>query len=173
MNKKIIVLLLLAALVIFGCSRMEGGLTQLNSNDSFPYRLRSATPGLPYDDSVNDERFFLSEETIWRGTGFMPEGAAGIEGHAPPAFRDMSNLYGFLSSSDETDIIATNPNADERKLVKMATVQLKLDNFDTIDEFISNLLERHNAYSALTQINEQSRFYSLRVPSKLFDVFLT
>ncbi|MCL2808969.1 MAG: DUF4349 domain-containing protein [Treponema sp.] len=152
MNKKIIVLLIFTALVIFGCTRMEYGLTQSESG-----RLFSARSGLLYDDSVLISRN-TSADTLW-------EGSAGIEGHEPPRFRDMSN--------DGSDITAANPNADERKLVKMANVQIKLENFDTTDEFISNLLERHNAYSALTQINEHSRFYSLRVPSKLFDVFLT
>jgi flagellar M-ring protein FliF len=77
----------------------------IDTRESFPFELRPRTPGLPYDDSVLMESVLVSEsvsETVWRGTGFNPEGPAGVEGHVPPAFRDMSNLYGEMSQTTRT-----------------------------------------------------------------------
>jgi flagellar M-ring protein FliF len=40
--------------------------------------------------------------TRWEGTGFNPEGPPGVEGQTPPAFRDMSNLYGRMTQETNT-----------------------------------------------------------------------
>jgi len=74
----------------------------IDTRESFPFELKPRTPGLPYDDSVLLESIVVSEsvsETTWKGTGYNPEGPAGVEGQTPPAFRDMSNLYGEMSQT--------------------------------------------------------------------------
>ncbi|MDR2304456.1 MAG: flagellar M-ring protein FliF [Treponema sp.] len=66
----------------------------------FPITIKPRTPGLPYDDSrvVNSvTRSTNTSTTKWEGTGFNPEGPAGVEGQTPPAFKDMQNLYGKMS----------------------------------------------------------------------------
>jgi flagellar M-ring protein FliF len=70
-----------------------------------PFVLNPRTPGLPYDDSVKKDSVLLSEtisETKWEGTGYNPEGPAGVEGQTPPAFKDMSNLYGKMIQTTRT-----------------------------------------------------------------------
>jgi Ca-activated chloride channel family protein len=79
-------------------------------------RIKPRTPGLAYDDSVtlgSITRSRFSSTTSWHGTGFNPEGPAGLEGQVPPAFKDMSNLYGRMTQEDfntsEFDHIVDNP----------------------------------------------------------------
>ncbi|MCL2759795.1 MAG: flagellar M-ring protein FliF [Treponema sp.] len=77
----------------------------IDTKESFPVTIKPQTPGLPYDDSILRESILVSEtisETLWEGTGFNPEGPAGVEGQVPPAFRDMSNLYGRMTQSTRT-----------------------------------------------------------------------
>jgi flagellar M-ring protein FliF len=84
---------------------MDMSKRSVDTRESFPFTLRTRTPGLPYDDSILLESVLLSEsvsETIWEGTGFNPEGPPGVEGHVAPAFRDMSNLYGRMTQSTRT-----------------------------------------------------------------------
>ncbi|MDR0324119.1 MAG: flagellar M-ring protein FliF, partial [Treponema sp.] len=77
----------------------------VDTTEHFPITMKPQTPGLPYDDSVLLESIMRSEtvsDTSWRGTGFNPEGPAGVEGQTPPAFRDMSNLYGEMTQTTRT-----------------------------------------------------------------------
>jgi flagellar M-ring protein FliF len=81
--------------------------------------LKERTPGLPYDDSIFVKSLTLSEETTkttWKGTGFNPEGPVGVEGQMPPAYRDMSNLYGEVSQESRThnEIFNTENIKEER-----------------------------------------------------------
>lgn len=84
---------------------MDMSKTVIDTRESFPVTIKPQTPGLAYDDSILRDSILVSEsvsETIWRGTGFNPEGPAGVEGQTPPAFRDMSNLYGEMTQSTRT-----------------------------------------------------------------------
>ncbi|MCL2067454.1 MAG: flagellar M-ring protein FliF [Treponema sp.] len=77
----------------------------VDTSEFFPITMKPRTPDLPYDDSVLLESILVSEsvsETTWKGTGFNPEGPAGVEGQVPPAFRDMSNLYGEMLQTTRT-----------------------------------------------------------------------
>jgi flagellar M-ring protein FliF len=70
-----------------------------------PIILKERTPGLSYDDSERVSSLTLSETTSttsWKGTGFNPEGPPGVEGQTPPAYRDMSNLYGEVTQATRT-----------------------------------------------------------------------
>jgi Ca-activated chloride channel family protein len=79
-------------------------------------RIKPRTPGLAYDDSELSSFITRSKSTsttTWHGTGFNPEGPAGLEGQVPPAFKDMSNLYGKMTqenfNTSEFDHITDNP----------------------------------------------------------------
>ena len=77
----------------------------ISTQEHFPFTVRTRTPGLPYDDSIIRESVTISSthsETRWRGTGYNPEGPPGVEGQMPPAFRDMSNLYGEMTQETRT-----------------------------------------------------------------------
>lgn len=74
----------------------------VQTRDYLPTIIRSDNPDTPYDDSEIVESVTLSSETSttrWQGTGFNPEGPEGVEGQTPPAYRDMSNLYGVSEQS--------------------------------------------------------------------------
>jgi flagellar basal-body M-ring protein/flagellar hook-basal body protein (fliF) len=73
--------------------------------DILPTMIKEPTPGLPYDDSQRIIEIPAGESkatTKWKGTGYNPEGPAGVEGQTPPAFKDMSNLYGEMEQKTET-----------------------------------------------------------------------
>lgn len=56
----------------------------------------------PYDDSEVVTHLELSSETIekkFTGTGYNPEGPAGVEGQNPPVYSDMSNVIGEQTES--------------------------------------------------------------------------
>ncbi|MDR3145991.1 MAG: flagellar M-ring protein FliF [Treponema sp.] len=78
----------------------------IDTEEFFPITLKERTPGLPYDDSQfvqSVTRSRSTSSTAWKGTGFNPEGPAGVEGQTTPAFRDMSNLYGEVSQETLTN----------------------------------------------------------------------
>jgi len=139
----IFVLLLFATfLLTFGCSRSIEG--GLASGNS-KYAQVSRTMGLAYDMEMPEE--------------------------ASMTFGDASNIYEKLRE-EEAASEAANLNEVERKLVKSADVRIRVENLETADASISSLMEKYEAYAASTNITENSYYYSLRVPSKVYDLFL-
>ena len=64
--------------------------------------IKPDNPDTPYDDSEVVQSITLSSETSttrWQGSGYNPEGPAGVEGQTAPAYKDMSNLYGLSEQS--------------------------------------------------------------------------
>jgi flagellar M-ring protein FliF len=79
---------------------MDMSKKEVQSSQYKPIMIKDRTPGLAYDDSERVASLTVSEstsKTAWEGTGFNPEGPAGVEGQTPPAYKDMSNLYGKVS----------------------------------------------------------------------------
>ncbi|MDR0643028.1 MAG: flagellar M-ring protein FliF [Treponema sp.] len=84
-----------------------------------PITKKPRTPGSPYDDSELVDSFTISEnisDTTWEGTGFNPEGPAGVEGQTPPAFKDMSNLFGKMTQQTRThnEVVNSEKSQEER-----------------------------------------------------------
>ncbi|MBN2811180.1 MAG: flagellar M-ring protein FliF [Spirochaetales bacterium] len=74
----------------------------VQQKDYLPTTIRPDNPETPYDDSEIVQSITLSSETSttrWQGSGFNPEGPAGVEGQTAPAYKDMSNLYGLSEQS--------------------------------------------------------------------------
>jgi len=85
----------------------------VTTKEFFPITKKPRTPGSPYDDSVlldSVTRSKATSSTSWEGTGFNPEGPTGVEGQTPPAYKDMSNLYGKTTQQTLT----TNEEVNER-----------------------------------------------------------
>ncbi|MDR2964970.1 MAG: flagellar M-ring protein FliF [Treponema sp.] len=105
----------------------------IDTKESFPVTIKERTPDLAYDDSVIVESLVLSSSTsstTWEGTGYNPEGPSGAEGQMPPAFRDMSNLYGRMTS--ETEVVNREINQkliqEERSpSIDRVTVSVNID----------------------------------------------
>jgi len=79
---------------------MDMSKESIDKDEITPIMVKEQTPGLPYDDServMTLPRSTSTSETKWEGTGYNPEGPAGVEGQTPPAFKDMSNLYGRMT----------------------------------------------------------------------------
>lgn len=73
-----------------------------------PIQIRPDNPDTPYDDSEYRDTLPISQQTVtkeWQGTGFNPEGPAGVEGQTPPVYSDVSNVIG---KSTETGVSQNN-----------------------------------------------------------------
>jgi len=98
-----------------------------------PIIIKARTPGLPYDDSERKESLIISEaksDTQWKGTGFNPEGPSGVEGQTPPAFQDMSNLYGEMNQNTKTTNYITNKTESQEERspqIDRVTVSVNID----------------------------------------------
>ena len=99
----------------------------------FPITRRPRTPGLPFDDSELLDyviRSRAASTTFWRGTGFFPEGPAGVEGHVPPVYRDMSNLYGQVSQEtlqENRELNVQRRNVERSPQLDRLTVSVNID----------------------------------------------
>ncbi|GMO15111.1 MAG: flagellar basal-body MS-ring/collar protein FliF [Termitinemataceae bacterium] len=105
----------------------------VESSQYKPVMLKERTPGLAYDDSERKESLTISETTSttsWEGTGFNPEGPPGTEGQTPPAFKDMSNLYGKVKQETRThnEVFNEEKIQEERSpTINRVTVSVNID----------------------------------------------
>jgi len=112
---------------------MDMSKKSVSTVEHFPYEMRPRTPGLAYDDSDYRESVLRSEsisETKWEGTGYTPEGPAGVEGHVPPAFRDMGNLFGRMTQTTRTRNEEINKRQTEEESspqIDRVTVSVNID----------------------------------------------
>jgi flagellar M-ring protein FliF len=112
---------------------MDMSKKEITTDKVLPYVQRPRTPGLSYDDSVVKDSVLLSETrstTSWEGTGFNPEGPAGVEGQTPPAFKDMSNLVGKVTQETVThnEQLSTEVTKEERTpQIDRVTVSVNID----------------------------------------------
>jgi flagellar M-ring protein FliF len=98
-----------------------------------PIEQKPRTPGLAYDDSERTDSYTISEttsDTTWEGTGYNPEGPAGVEDQTPPAFKDMSNLYGRMTQQTKThnEVVNSEKSQEERSpQIDRITVSVNID----------------------------------------------
>ncbi|AEF84552.1 flagellar M-ring protein FliF [Treponema primitia ZAS-2] len=105
----------------------------VSTEEYFPITIKPRTPGLSYDDSESAKsitRSFSNSSTAWEGTGFNPEGPAGVEGQTAPAFRDMSNLYGKVNQETRTqneEINSRHIQEEKSPSIDRVTVSVNID----------------------------------------------
>ena len=83
-----------------------------------PIIITEQDPDKPYDTTEKRDYLPLSSQTItreWTGTGYNPEGPAGVEGQNPPVYSDMSNIIG---KSTETGVTQNNVMNTEQRHVE-------------------------------------------------------
>ena len=88
-----------------------------------PFQLKADNPDTPYDESEVRASVTRSSETAtttYQGTGFNPEGPAGVEGQTPPSYRDTSNLTGLSTQS----IVKTNEEIGSRKTSEVVSPEM-------------------------------------------------
>lgn len=105
----------------------------IQTEEFFPITIKPDNPDTPYDDSEVVKSITRSQSTSstkWEGTGFNPEGPAGVEGQTPPAFKDMSNLYGKV----EQQTLTQNEEINRRQIqeersptINRVTVSVNID----------------------------------------------
>jgi hypothetical protein len=109
--------------------------------------------------------------------------AAGAYPEAPmaePMFMGNSRDYGLERERNEKQAFEEDSGSPEtgditdmaRKLVKRAFIRVRVENLEAADAVIADLMTRYGAYAASTEIAENSRYYSLRVPAPEYDAFL-
>ena len=87
---------------------MDMSQRQSESTEYSPIVIKKDNPDTPYDDSEYRGVLPISQQTVtkeWQGTGYNPEGPAGVEGQTPPVYSDMSNVIG---KSTETGVTQNN-----------------------------------------------------------------
>jgi len=92
---------------------MDMSTKAIQQHDILPTTIKADNPETPYDDSQIVPSVTLSSETSttrWQGSGYNPEGPAGVEGQTAPAYKDMSNLYGL----SEQSIVKSNQVVGQR-----------------------------------------------------------
>lgn len=83
-----------------------------------PITIREDNPDTPYDDSEFRDTLPVSQQTVtreWQGTGFNPQGPAGVEGQNPPVYSDMSNVIGKQTETGVTQNNALNKDVIHRE----------------------------------------------------------
>jgi hypothetical protein len=60
----------------------------------------------------------------------------------------------------------------ERKLIKRANVSIRVENLAAADDAVTAMLKKYDAYAASSNVEENTRYYSLRVPANYYDIFL-
>jgi flagellar M-ring protein FliF len=112
---------------------MDMSKTTVNEKKVLPSIMKEQTPGLSYDDSIWLKSITIGEsvsETKWKGTGHNPEGPGGVEGQAPPALKDMQNLYGEMTQSTVThneEISQRNSQIEKSPKIDRVTVSVNID----------------------------------------------
>jgi hypothetical protein len=86
---------------------------------------------------------------------------------------EMADQYETIAEESTGDSMSADLINVERKLVKSADVRVRVDNLEAADASVNDILKKYNAYAASTNIQENANYYSLRVPSPMYDVFLT
>lgn len=98
-----------------------------------PIEMKADNKDTPYDESAYVEGLPISQQTVtkeWQGTGYNPEGPAGVEGQNPPVYSDMSNVIGKSTETGVTQNNAVNTTHTKEKVAPRpgrVTVSVNID----------------------------------------------
>jgi len=148
MKKIVIILTLLAALLSFNCAK-SGLSTSYSASES---------GNMVYSGGREQalHRSLLSNDVAYE-----------------EAVQYMDGSYGKSGLDFDPTSQLTRLDEAERKLIKQANVRIRVDNLAGASVFITDLLTKYNGYTAYTETDEFSLYYSLRIPSHQYDLFLT
>jgi len=142
MKMKVMFMVLLTALLTFGCSR------KTDDGEAAAFQTYKGR-------SYNEAAVFQREAMILETSDQYAEAEEGFTGNS---------TSGDSMSADLSNV--------ERKLVKRADVRIRVENLEAADASVNGLLKKYDAYAASTNIQENSYYFSLRVPSRAYDIFL-
>ena len=87
-------------------------------------------------------------------------------------FLETADQYAEAEEASNGDSMSADLTNVERKLVKSAEVRIRVENLEAADASVTELMKKYDAYSASTYIQENSYHFSLRVPSRVYEIFL-
>jgi hypothetical protein len=100
-------------------------------------------------------------------SGFAPAQAAAMNYYDYGGEKDEAlQLERFAENSAAEQEISENDL--ERKIVMTAHVRVRVENLDEADTLIKDLMKKYNAYASSTDIDDNVRRYSIRVPSTAY-----
>ncbi len=134
-----------------------------NSREYGGITIRPDNPNTPYDDSEIVTSLVLSQEKVnktFTGTGFNPEGPAGVEGQNPPVYSDMSNVIGkSTEDGDKTNYALNEKQVSEitSPQIDRVTVSVNIDGSWAYeyDENNNRILERGHLKRIYTPISSE------------------
>ncbi|MCL1969826.1 MAG: DUF4349 domain-containing protein [Bacteroidetes bacterium] len=145
MKRKLILLILtVAVLVTVGCSKKS------SPAESAGIHGYTRTSKLAYEDATTDS--------------FASESISGIS--------TANSTSREKEAGGETDSLSANIPDAERKLTKRATISIRVENLTAAEDSVNALLKKYDGYAASSNIQENSHYYSLRIPANYYDVFL-
>ncbi|TFG82998.1 MAG: flagellar M-ring protein FliF [Spirochaetales bacterium] len=103
------------------------------TKEYFPFTLKPDNPITPYDDSVIQPSVRESTERKayeYQGTGFNPEGPAGVEGQTSPAYKDLQNMVGKATETYVVENEALNERNTQENTspaIDRVTVSVNID----------------------------------------------
>lgn len=112
---------------------MDMSKKSVSTEEHFPFTLKPDNPLTPYDDSDVRPSVTLSTEKTsyeYQGTGFNPEGPAGVEGQTAPAYKDLQNMVGKATQTHEIQNEALNKKQtveDRSPSIDRITVSVNID----------------------------------------------
>lgn len=112
---------------------MDMSAKAIDTEENFPFVLKADDPTTPYDDSDIRTSIPLgvTKKTLdYQGTGFNPEGPAGVEGQVAPAYKDMLNMQGKVSETQVIENYAINKRhivEDYSPKIDRVTVSVNID----------------------------------------------
>ncbi len=108
-----------------------------------PIEITAQDPDKPYDTTEKRDYLPISSQTVtkeWTGTGYNPEGPAGVEGQNPPVYSDMSNVIG---KSVETGVTQNNVvNTEQRHTIQNSRL-LRITASVNIDGYWETILDKN------------------------------
>jgi hypothetical protein len=83
-----------------------------------------------------------------------------------------SRVYEEAGASGDSDSLSANYPDAERKLIKSANISIRVEDLTAAEDSVNALLKKYDGYSASSNIQENFRYYSLRIPANYYDIFL-
>ncbi len=149
---------------------MDMSKRQSESKEYSAIEIKKDNPDTPYDDSEYRDYLPISQQTVtktWEGTGYNPEGPAGVEGENPPVYSDMSNVVG---RSTETGLTQNNA-LNEKKTQEITSPKIdRVTVSVNIDGTWKLLRDKETGKYILDDEGWRKREYTSLTPVELEDV---
>ncbi|HSV56941.1 MAG TPA: flagellar basal-body MS-ring/collar protein FliF [Magnetospirillaceae bacterium] len=113
--------------------QMDMSQKSVKTEEHFPFTLRPDNPMTPFDDSeiVPSVTRSTSETRYeFQGTGFNPEGPAGVEGQTAPAYKDLQNMVGRATQTQSLrneEINRRSIDEERSPSIDRVTVSVNID----------------------------------------------